>query len=1227
MRKKVLVNAFFILVFFFSFFFAIIYGAIPAQERAALIAFYNATNGDNWTDNSGWKTPPLDTDGFAMQGTEGTWYGINVSGDHVTEIGLRSNQLSGNPPIELGNLSNLKNLYLGDNQLTGSIPIELGNLSNLICLDLQSNQFANSIPKELENLSNLQALHLGSNQLSGSIPPELGNLSKLNYLDLESNQLSGSIPPELGNLTNLYRLGLELNQLIGSIPQELGGLSNLRWFNLESNQLTGSIPSELGNLNNVESILLFSNQLSGSIPKELGNLSNLINLFLEYNQLSGSIPSELGNLSNLQRLGLDLNQLSGSIPSELGNLSQLQYLDIKSNQLSGSIPPELGNLSNLTRLGLDSNQLSGSIPKELGNLNNVIWFNLQSNQLTGSIPSELGNLNNVKSLLLYSNQLSGSIPKELGNLSNLINLFLDYNQLSGSIPKELGNLSSLIRLGLGTNQLSGSIPKELENLSNLQCLDLWTNQLTGSIPPELGNLSNLQHLRIYSNHFIGSIPKELGNLSNLRCLYLSSNQLSGNIPTELGNLSNLRCLYLDFNQLSGNIPTALGNLSDLQFFFLNNNKLSGAIPTSLTNLTKLSSPNVDIGYNCLYTNDSELRAWLDSVDPDWESHQSECPTTPTYTLYISSTPVTGVGITVSPTDKDGYGNGSTNFTRTYDSGTIVTLEAPPSVNGSYFAKWSVDGIDNTNRNIEVTIESDHTAVVYYETAIPPEIHVSRKQLNLGYVIGSTNLPVETFYISNTGGGTLNWSLSCEAQWVVLNPVSGTNGGVVEVTINPVGLTPGKYEEVIVVSDPAASNSPVEVRVKLQVKDKSKLSPPFGNFATPEDNSTVRSSIPVTGWALGDTGIESVKIYREEGANLVYIGDAVFVEGARPDIEAAYPDYPMNYKAGWGYMMLTNFLPDGGNGVFKIHAIATDKEGQTTTLGVKTITVDNANAVKPFGAIDTPSQGGTASGNNFVNWGWVLTPQPNIIPTNGSTINVYVDGVMLGHPTYNLYRADIATLFPGYANNNGAAGYFYLDTTTYENGVHTIFWTAEDNAGNTDGIGSRYFIIQNSGTSRQLALANGHWSFDIKMLSQIPFDYSAPVGIRKGYVKDVEPQTIYPDNNGIINIKIKELERIELHLDDNSAQVEVEEKGLKNSTFNIQNSKFYSGYQVIGSQLRPLPIGSTFDTKRGIFYWQPGPAFIGEYEFLFIGNRGNNNFVKRILVVRVIPKFSKSKVME
>ena len=56
-------------------FFSNIGDFVPSKERTALIAFYNNTDGDNWPDNSGWKTPPLHSDGFAMPGTEGSWFG------------------------------------------------------------------------------------------------------------------------------------------------------------------------------------------------------------------------------------------------------------------------------------------------------------------------------------------------------------------------------------------------------------------------------------------------------------------------------------------------------------------------------------------------------------------------------------------------------------------------------------------------------------------------------------------------------------------------------------------------------------------------------------------------------------------------------------------------------------------------------------------------------------------------------------------------------------------------------------------------------------------------------------------------------------------------------------------------------------------------------------------------------------------------------------------------
>ena len=59
------------------------------------------------------------------------------------------------------------------------------------------------IPPELGDLTNLTDLFLGFNNLTGQIPPELGDLTNLEWLDLGFNNLTGQIPLELANLMNL----------------------------------------------------------------------------------------------------------------------------------------------------------------------------------------------------------------------------------------------------------------------------------------------------------------------------------------------------------------------------------------------------------------------------------------------------------------------------------------------------------------------------------------------------------------------------------------------------------------------------------------------------------------------------------------------------------------------------------------------------------------------------------------------------------------------------------------------------------------------------------------------------------------------------------------------------------------------------------------------------------------------------------------------------------------
>ncbi len=76
---------------------SVAHAAIPATERTALIALYTDTNGIGWVNSSGWTTPPLDVDGFAMPGTECSWYGVwcDVGETAVWAISLENNLVSG----------------------------------------------------------------------------------------------------------------------------------------------------------------------------------------------------------------------------------------------------------------------------------------------------------------------------------------------------------------------------------------------------------------------------------------------------------------------------------------------------------------------------------------------------------------------------------------------------------------------------------------------------------------------------------------------------------------------------------------------------------------------------------------------------------------------------------------------------------------------------------------------------------------------------------------------------------------------------------------------------------------------------------------------------------------------------------------------------------------------------------------------------------------------------
>ena len=83
------------------------------EDRAALVEFYNATNGANWNNSRNWNSSePLNR-----------WYGVYTDENgRVAALNLDGNRLSGLVPPSLDSFEKLEVLGLAGNQFTGSIP-------------------------------------------------------------------------------------------------------------------------------------------------------------------------------------------------------------------------------------------------------------------------------------------------------------------------------------------------------------------------------------------------------------------------------------------------------------------------------------------------------------------------------------------------------------------------------------------------------------------------------------------------------------------------------------------------------------------------------------------------------------------------------------------------------------------------------------------------------------------------------------------------------------------------------------------------------------------------------------------------------------------------------------------------------------------------------------------------------------------------------------------------
>jgi 5-hydroxyisourate hydrolase-like protein (transthyretin family) len=583
-------------------------------------------------------------------------------------------------------------------------------------------------------------------------------------------------------------------------------------------------------------------------------------------------------------------------------------------------------------------------------------------------------------------------------------------------------------------------------------------------------------------------------------------------------------------------------------------------------------------------------------------------------------------LTTQPADQTANAGGTTSFTAAASGAPIPTVQWQVSTNGgSTFS--DISGATSATLSF-TTVAADngkkYRAVFTNGIGTPATSNAATLTVNFapaitkqptGQTVASRGTTMFAIGASGNPAPTVQWQVSTGggAFTPLTNtaPYGGVTTSTLTITTATAGLNGNQYRAVATntIAPSATSNA-----ATLTVLASPPAGPPIGFFDTPSNGAIgLTGSFAVTGWALAATSMDRVEIWRDlmpgedpahayttdpshQAYGKVFIASAPFVAGSRPDVAAAYPNYAQATRSGWGYLLLSWGLWNQGNGTYTLYAHAYDTEGNHTLLGTRTITVDNAHATKPFGALDTPGYGNAVFGSVW-NYGWALTPKVNGTPScTVSTVQMTIDSAPPYFPvSYGAPRSDIAAGFPGFSNSGGAGGAYYLDTTALGDGMHQIGWLVTDSCGRQDGVGSRLFTVQNGSPDRHAGDAPPNTAAPVSADVSPVTRSVATVAVRRD---GAAWQTLSPNAEGWNVVAVPQDGRIEIQLPPSAADS-------------------YEGVQQVAGERRPLPLGSSIDAQAGIFYWQPAAAFLGKYDLVFAASAGDKAAGGGTVSVRVV----------
>ena len=494
---------------------------ILEKEREALIAFYKATGGDNWTNNTNWcSDKPIDE-----------WYGIQT-----TEF--------------VSNGGRLWSILLADNNLVGTITDELDNLEKLDWVDLSGNYLESISIKSCHDLSriycnsNNNKLKLLNIEASTHITEiQCSNNDKLSgFSDFTLYKNLRSLLCENNNLNSINISGLSSLEVLWCGDNNLSSLDLSSCTNLYSLSCGNNNFTKLDLTNNPKLYYLACNR-TPLVSINISNCSKLKNLYLGYNALTTLDVSNCAELVHLDCVENDLTSLDVSNNKKLTQIC-CDYNKLTSLKLNN---PELETLlcrvNALTELDVRNSPKLDFLACEINALTSLDLSNNPKLRTLWCYDNQLSSLNTdgctiLETLLCCANNLSTIDVSDNVALQDFRPAYNNLKEIDVSMLTKLKTFFAGNNTGLGAN------PPKHPVKNNIKAFDLSNNVALEDFSCydmniEAIGLQNNIILKSFEGSFNPITTLDLSKNSALQELFICSIGM-----TELDISSNLEMTYL-----------------------------------------------------------------------------------------------------------------------------------------------------------------------------------------------------------------------------------------------------------------------------------------------------------------------------------------------------------------------------------------------------------------------------------------------------------------------------------------------------------------------------------------------------------------------------------------------------------------------------------------------------------------------------------------------------------